>query len=91
MKAGQSIIVKGRVQGVFFRASTMVEAQKRGIRGWVKNLSDGTVAIEVFGDFHLLNELVQWCKVGPDSAVVEEVFVSEIVYQQLDRFETRHD
>lgn len=65
--------IKGKVQGVFFRASTRETAQKLGIRGWVRNLSDGTVETVAEGDSDALEKFIDWCKKGPESAMVTDV------------------
>lgn len=72
-----SIAVKGKVQGVFFRASTKAKANEIGIHGFVKNRFDGTVYIEAEGNETRLNEFVEWCKRGPRLANVESCFVEE--------------
>lgn len=72
------IIVSGRVQGVFFRASTKVVADQIGIRGIVKNLPDGTVFIEAEGEDFLMEDFLDWCKYGPDDARVDDISVEEI-------------
>lgn len=59
------ITVTGEVQGVGFRWNAANEARNRGITGYVKNLSDGTVFIEAEGYRDLLNDYVEWCKKGP--------------------------
>jgi acylphosphatase len=70
-----AIQVKGKVQGVFYRASTVTKAQQLGVMGFVRNEPDGSVYIEAEGDEEKLNELVAWCKVGPPRARVDEVIV----------------
>jgi acylphosphatase len=59
------IHVKGRVQGVGFRYSTVREARIRGITGFVKNQYDGSVYIEAEGSQEQLLEFVEWCRRGP--------------------------
>ncbi len=59
------INISGRVQGVGFRWSAAREARLRGINGFVRNLSDGTVYIEAEGSWEQLNSFVGWCKKGP--------------------------
>jgi len=59
------IHVKGRVQGVGFRYSTVREAKRRGIKGFVKNQYDGTVYIEAEGSQEQLLDFVEWCRSGP--------------------------
>jgi acylphosphatase len=71
------IMVRGVVQGVYFRAHTQAEAQKLGLHGFVRNEPDGSVYIEAEGDENDLKQLVQWCHEGSPQAVVETVDVSE--------------
>ena len=66
-------LVFGRVQGVFFRQSTRLEAEKLGIRGIARNLSDGSVEVLAQGDAAALEELRRWLQRGPAHARVEEV------------------
>lgn len=68
--------VHGRVQGVFYRQSTRDKAVTLGLRGWVRNENDGTVAIEAFGDDSRLEQLIAWAKVGPPSATVTLVDIA---------------
>ena len=72
-----NIIVHGTVQGVWFRDSTLKEAQKHGIKGFVRNEPDGSVYVEAEGQRDKLDELVNWCHSGPEKAVVTSVDVSE--------------
>jgi acylphosphatase len=67
--------VRGRVQGVFFRASTQREAKRLGLTGWVKNRSDGGVEIVAEGEEEGLRELIAWAQRGPTAARVERVDV----------------
>lgn len=73
-----AITVSGKVQGVFFRASTRDKAKSLGLIGFVKNQPDGSVYIEASGDAEKLKELVTWCHDGPSQAIVENVETSEI-------------
>jgi acylphosphatase len=75
-----NIKVYGRVQGVFFRASTKTQADALGINGFVRNEKDETVYIEAEGEEENLNKFLEWCKQGPKYAVVDslEVIESEI-------------
>jgi len=65
--------IKGRVQGVFFRASTKQTADDLGVKGWVKNLSDGTVETLAEGESQEIEEFIAWCKKGPDNANVTDI------------------
>lgn len=71
------VVVKGRVQGVWYRQSTLEEAKRLGLRGWVQNLANGDVEILVEGEEKTLGELVDWCKNGPPLAVVEDINIKE--------------
>jgi len=63
----------GRVQGVYFRASTLEQAIQRGLRGWVRNRADGSVEVVAEGDETVLRELLAWVEHGPPLASVAEV------------------
>ncbi len=67
------IIVSGRVQGVWFRASTQAQARKLGLTGKVWNRSDGRVEIIAEGAESALLLLQKWCRVGPERARVDEL------------------
>jgi len=67
------IRVYGRVQGVGFRYSAVRVAQSHGIKGFVKNLPDGSVFIEAEGSEKQLNTFLVWCRKGPSHSYVESV------------------
>ncbi len=67
------LVVRGRVQGVFFRDSMRREAQMRGVAGWVRNCGDGTVEAVVHGEPGAVDAIVRWAHHGPERAVVEGV------------------
>ena len=69
------LFVKGRVQGVFFRACTQEEAQKRTLTGWVRNLHDGRVEALFEGEEKDVQSMIDWCHRGPSHAVVTDVSV----------------
>ena len=66
-------VVSGKVQGVFFRASTREQALKLGLRGYAKNLADGRVEVLAAGDEAALDELTAWLRQGPPRARVDEL------------------
>lgn len=72
-----SIIVKGKVQGVFYRASARQKAEQLNITGYAHNQRDGSVLIEAEGDEASLKEFVMWCRSGPPNANVSDVAVTE--------------
>lgn len=65
--------VTGTVQGVWFRESTREQAQRRGLGGWVRNLSDGRVEAMFEGEPAAVDAVVEWCRTGPERARVESV------------------
>lgn len=73
MKINRQIRVFGKVQGVFFRQSTLQRASELGIKGWVKNEKDGTVTVEIEGSEYQVLEMTEWLKKGPISAQVEKL------------------
>ena len=73
------LIIEGRVQGVFFRASAKEQADILELKGWVRNLPGGSVEIQVEGQKEKLREFLQWCHRGPSNAEVSNV---DIEYSQ---------
>ena len=71
------IRVKGRVQGVFFRATTKDVADAMGLKGFVRNERDGSVYIEAEGRSEIIEQFIAWCRQGPPRAVVENVDVND--------------
>ncbi|MDQ4053682.1 MAG: acylphosphatase [Actinomycetota bacterium] len=67
------LVVRGRVQGVFFRDSCRQKASALGVRGWVRNREDGAVEAVVAGPPDALEEMVRWAQQGPPRASVETV------------------
>ena len=80
--------IKGRVQGVFFRAYTREAAVKEGVAGWVRNLPDGRVEAVFEGDADNVEHMVSWCHRGSPLGRVDHVDAQEEAYQgDLYRFE----
>ena len=69
------VIVRGLVQGVFFRATTREKALEHGVNGWVRNLADGSVEALFEGRKDAVEKLIEWCHRGPLGARVEKVEV----------------
>ncbi|HCL85495.1 MAG TPA: acylphosphatase [Comamonadaceae bacterium] len=69
--------IHGKVQGVYFRQSTVQAAQARGVNGWVRNRHDGTVEALAVGAPHAVQALIDWAHHGPAAARVERVVVCE--------------
>jgi len=66
-------VIKGRVQGVLYRWSTVRRARSSGIKGWIRNLPNGQVEALIEGEETDVKKLLDWMKVGPERAVVERV------------------
>lgn len=67
------VYVRGRVQGVFFRASTRDMARASDVKGWVKNCLDGGVEAVLEGRKDAVDNIVNWCRNGPAGAHVEQI------------------
>ena len=68
-------LVRGRVQGVFYRASAEERARSLGVAGWARNLPDGSVEVVLEGEEAAVESLLAWCRRGPAGAHVQEVVV----------------
>ncbi len=84
-----SIQVSGKVQGVFFRASTKDVAEELGITGFVRNESDGSVYIEAEGEDEKLKKFEEWCHHGPKHALVNQVRLKEGSVKGFTKFDIR--
>jgi len=82
-----NIKVDGKVQGVFFRATTKAKAISLGIKGWVRNESNGSVQIEAEGREAQMKQFIEWCHHGPDEAVVNGVSITPIALHKHTSFE----
>lgn len=88
---GAHVIVHGKVQGVFFRYETQQAALERGIVGWVRNLSDGTVEAVFEGPQAAVHSALTWCRQGPPAARVDKVDVIWLsVRKNYHSFEIRY-
>ena len=81
-------IVSGRVQGVFFRASTCTEALRLGLNGYARNVADGSVEVLASGDAAALDELQRWLHIGPPAARVQSVQRVESAESMNEGFQT---
>lgn len=82
-----NLLVKGKVQGVFFRTAAKDVADKLGISGWVKYISEGRVEAMATGNENQLQQFIEWCRRGPEKAVVKDVIVTPLTEQKFDNFE----
>lgn len=76
MIAQAHVFVKGRVQGIFFRAFVRQQAQALGLSGWVRNLPDGRVEAVLVGEKEKIKRVIKKCRQGPPLARVSEVEVA---------------
>lgn len=84
------LTIRGRVQGVYFRASTLYEAQRLGLTGWVRNCADGSVETVAEGSKNKVEVFIAWCRVGPSGARVEDIDVRwQAASQEFTGFEIR--
>jgi acylphosphatase len=83
------VVVKGHVQGVFFRDSTRREAERRGVAGWVCNRADGAVEAVFEGPASEVEAMVSFCSQGPRGADVDDVEVFAEAVEGLAGFEVR--
>jgi acylphosphatase len=83
------VVVRGRVQGVWFRESTRREAEARGVAGWVRNRDDGTVEAVFEGEPIAVSQVVTWCRIGPPRAAVDGIDVAEEPPEGLRGFRVR--
>lgn len=81
------IIISGKVQGVFFRATAQKIADKLRLAGRVMNTAEGDVEIIVSGPSADLENFIKWCNTGPKNACVKRVDSKEMDYQPFDSFE----
>ena len=76
-EVGRLLRIRGVVQGVGFRWSLSGEAQRLGVKGWVRNRSDGSVEALACGDHEAVMRLLDWARRGPSGARVDEVLVED--------------
>ena len=83
------LTVRGRVQGVGYRAACCQRARELDLNGWVRNQADGSVEVQAEGPLHKLTELRLWCERGPQGAGVHSVSHSQLAPIREDWFEIR--
>ncbi len=83
------VFVSGKVQGVYYRATTRDTAREKGVSGWVRNLEDGRVEAVFEGPKEDVEAMIDFCYEGSDAARVEDVKVSDEKPQGEDGFRVR--
>ncbi len=91
MKKQLQIHIIGKVQGVYYRASTQQKAQELGLCGWVRNEVDGSVSLKAEGEEAALKELARWCEVGPPLARVSKVRIRAGEVEHFENFTIKRD
>ena len=82
-------VIDGVVQGVWFRASTQREANALGLGGWVRNLPDGRVEAVFEGAAPAVAKMLDWCRKGPDRAIVTSVATTDETAEGLSGFQVK--
>jgi acylphosphatase len=90
MAKAVTVRVTGRVQGVSFRWYAAREAERLGVRGWVRNEPDGSVAGHLEGEDDAVDAVVAWLHRGPSYAAVRDVAVTEAAPTGAERFDIRY-
>lgn len=72
-KKGIKAVISGKVQGVYYRVRTKKEADRLGVKGWVRNLANGCVEAVFKTDEKTMEKMIQWCRKGSPGAVVTRV------------------
>ncbi|HHJ80379.1 MAG TPA: acylphosphatase [Candidatus Tenderia electrophaga] len=89
MNICKRFIISGRVQGVWYRGSTQQQARRLGVKGYARNLTDGSVEVMACGPDEKIDELRNWLQQGPSNAKVDAIMAEEIEFRDLNSFETR--
>ncbi len=91
MKKSVHVYISGRVQGVSFRYNTRRKANSLGVKGWVRNLSDGRVECRFEGSEQAVESMIEFCREGPRLAKVTDFEVEEEEYKgQFSDFSVRY-
>lgn len=81
-----TIKVVGKVQGVWFRASTKAKAEELNLNGEVKNMQDGSVFVRAEGNEDDIQTFINWCKIGPEMATVNKIIITNTMAKQFTDF-----
>jgi acylphosphatase len=81
-----NLIIKGKVQGVYYRYAAKEEADKLGITGWVQYINEGRVEIMATGTQEDLDQFIEWCNKGPEKAYVTDVIVTPLSEESFEAF-----
>lgn len=84
-----NIKIYGIVQGIFFRATAKEQADKLNIKGFAKNMPDGSVYIEAEGEKEKLDQFIKWCYQGPSMAKVAQAKIAESSLKNFKAFNVK--
>ncbi|MFQ5940532.1 MAG: acylphosphatase [Nitrososphaerales archaeon] len=85
------VLIKGKVQGVFFRQNMRIVSKRHKVNGWVRNLKDGRVEAVLEGDEMKVSEVIEWCHAGPAEANVDDIKLEYEPYTgEFDSFTVRY-
>lgn len=82
--------IHGQVQGVYYRSSAQKKAQELGLKGWVRNETDGTVTAVAQGPEAALEEWIKWCQTGPKRAIVTQIDREDRTPENFTDFEIKN-
>jgi acylphosphatase len=80
------VTICGKVQGVNYRHSAKVEADRLGVKGFIKNEANGDVYLEIEGEEEQLNKMIRWCRIGPAKSRVSEIYFNDGEAQNFSSF-----
>lgn len=81
------LLIKGIVQGVFYRATAKKIAEKFNLVGWIRNTPAGDVEAMITGEPEKIEEFINWCWKGPEKATVTDVIITSEIERSFDNFE----
>lgn len=84
------VTVCGKVQGVNYRHSAKQEAERLGIKGFIKNESNGDVYLEIEGEDAALGAMIRWCRIGPPKSRVREIYFNDGESKNFSSFEIQN-
>lgn len=84
------MIIKGSVQGVFFRGYIKENADSLGLNGFVRNLETGNVEVFIEGDIDNVDKMIEQCKTGPKHSEIKEIEITEAPFQDFKEFKILH-
>ncbi|MEK6873648.1 MAG: acylphosphatase [Nanoarchaeota archaeon] len=90
MKKAVKMLVKGTVQGVFFRNFVKEKADDLNVKGFIRNLESGDIEVFAEGEIESVDKLCEICKTGPKHAKIKDVSINESPFQDFKEFKVLH-